>query len=170
MMGNINSIMDIRIGQGIDVHRFAAPAPNSTIILFGVPIPHTQALIGHSDADVGLHAITDALYGALAHGDIGHHFPPTDPQWHNTNSRVFLDHALLYCRDQGYQISNIDCTVVCEAPRINPHRSAIQTHLSNALSIALDRISIKATTSERMGFIGRGEGIAVFATALLITP
>jgi 2-C-methyl-D-erythritol 4-phosphate cytidylyltransferase/2-C-methyl-D-erythritol 2,4-cyclodiphosphate synthase len=156
---------DIRLGNGFDVHAFG---PGDQVILCGVPIPHPQGLVGHSDADVAMHAITDAIYGALADGDIGQHFPPSDPKWKGAASDIFLQHAARRARDRGFMISNIDCTLICEAPKIGPHAAAMRERIAAILSMDAGRISIKATTSERLGFAGRKEGIACMATALLV--
>ena len=157
---------DIRTGNGFDVHRFG---PGDHVMLCGVSIPHDRGLQGHSDADVGLHTITDAIYGALAEGDIGRHFPPSDPQWKGAGSRLFLEHAVALARARGYVISNIDCTLICEFPKIGPHAPAMTDTLSDITGLAPDRISSKATTSERLGFTGRGEGIAALATVTLVS-
>lgn len=157
--------MDIRLGNGFDVHRFE---PGDHVVLCGVKVPHDARLSGHSDADVGMHAITDALYGALAQGDIGRHFPPSDPQWKGADSVIFLRHAVSLATEAGFNISNIDCTLICETPKIGPHGDAMQTRLAEIISIDASRISVKATTSERLGFTGRKEGIAAIATAALI--
>ena len=157
--------MDIRLGNGFDVHAFE---PGDQVILCGVTIPHDKSLKGHSDADVGMHAITDAIYGALARGDIGQHFPPSDPQWKGANSDVFLRHAVDLAQQLGFAISNIDCTLICEFPKIGPHSQTMRHSLADIMSIELDRISVKATTSERLGFTGRGEGIACIATCALV--
>jgi 2-C-methyl-D-erythritol 4-phosphate cytidylyltransferase/2-C-methyl-D-erythritol 2,4-cyclodiphosphate synthase len=159
--------MDVRLGNGYDVHRFGA---GDEVILCGVPVAHDRGLQGHSDADVGLHAITDALYGALAEGDIGRHFPPSDPQWKGAASDIFLRHAAELARSKGYQISNVDCTLVCEFPKITPHAPAMRAAVAEILSIDISRVSIKATTSERLGFTGRSEGIAAIATACVVKP
>lgn len=159
--------MDIRLGNGYDVHRFG---PGDSVILCGVEIPHERTLQGHSDADVGMHAVTDAIYGALAQGDIGRHFPPSDPQWKGAASDIFLRHAANLARGMGYSISNIDCTLVCEYPKVGPHADDMQMVMAEILGISPDRVSIKATTSERLGFTGRGEGIAALATAALVKP
>ncbi|WP_137700527.1 bifunctional 2-C-methyl-D-erythritol 4-phosphate cytidylyltransferase/2-C-methyl-D-erythritol 2,4-cyclodiphosphate synthase [Marimonas lutisalis] len=159
--------MDIRLGNGYDVHRFG---PGDHVMLCGVAVPHDRGLQGHSDADVGMHAVTDAIYGALAMGDIGRHFPPSDPQWKGAASDIFLRHAADLARDNGFAISNIDCTLVCERPKIGPHAAAMQARMSAILDIAPERVSIKATTSERLGFTGREEGIAALATAALMKP
>ena len=157
--------MDIRLGNGFDVHAFM---PGDHVWLCGVKIPHDKALLGHSDADVGMHALTDAIYGALAQGDIGRHFPPSDPQWKGAESHIFLRHAAGLARDMGYRISNVDVTLVCERPKIGPHAPAMTERLAEITGIAPDRISVKATTSERLGFTGREEGIAAIATVTLI--
>lgn len=157
--------MDIRVGNGFDVHRFG---PGNCVIICGIKIPHARALQGHSDADVGLHALTDAIYGALAMGDIGRHFPPSDPQWKGAASHVFLRHAVGLASEKGYRISNMDVTLLCEYPKIGPHAAAMQAALSDITGIAPDRISVKATTTERLGFTGREEGIAAQATVTLV--
>ncbi|GFE50171.1 hypothetical protein So717_19240 [Roseobacter cerasinus] len=159
--------MDIRLGNGFDVHAFG---PGDHVTLCGVTVPHDRGLVGHSDADVGLHTITDAIYGALARGDIGQHFPPSDPQWKGTDSAVFLRHAVALARDLGFGLSNIDCTLICETPKIGPHAPAMRTRIAEIAGLEQDRISVKATTSERLGFTGRGEGIACLATAALVKP
>lgn len=157
--------MDIRLGNGFDVHRFG---PGDGVVLCGVRVPHAAGLEGHSDADVGLHAITDAIYGALAEGDIGQHFPPSDPQWKGADSTLFLRHAADRARDRGFRIANIDCTLICERPKIGPHAAAMRSVIAELLGLAADRVSVKATTSERLGFTGRGEGIAALATVALV--
>jgi 2-C-methyl-D-erythritol 4-phosphate cytidylyltransferase/2-C-methyl-D-erythritol 2,4-cyclodiphosphate synthase len=157
--------MDIRLGNGFDVHAFT---DGDHVWMCGVRIPHGKALLGHSDADVGMHAITDAIYGALADGDIGVHFPPSDPQWKGAASDIFLRHAVARAADRGYRVANVDCTLICEAPKISPHAAAMRAALAAITGIAEDRISVKATTSEKLGFTGRGEGIAAIATATLI--
>lgn len=157
--------MDIRMGNGFDVHRFG---PGNFVTLCGVDVEHDQALMGHSDADVALHAITDAIYGALADGDIGQHFPPSDASWSGADSKIFLDHAADRARARGYRISNIDCTLICERPKIGPHADAMRAKLGDYLALEMDRISLKATTSERLGFTGREEGIAALATTVLV--
>ena len=159
--------MDIRIGNGYDVHRFGA---GDHVMLCGVRVPHARGLQGHSDADVGLHAICDAVYGALAMGDIGRHFPPSDPQWKGAESHIFLRHAAALARENGFDISNIDLTLVCEQPKIGPLAAAMQSRLSEIAGLAEGRISVKATTSERLGFTGREEGIAALASVLLVAP
>ncbi|RBI85182.1 bifunctional 2-C-methyl-D-erythritol 4-phosphate cytidylyltransferase/2-C-methyl-D-erythritol 2,4-cyclodiphosphate synthase [Rhodosalinus halophilus] len=159
--------MDVRTGNGFDVHAFG---PGDHVILCGLRLPHDRGLRGHSDADVGMHALTDALYGALAEGDIGRHFPPSDPQWKGADSRLFLRHAAERVRARGYRLSGADVTLICERPKIGPHVSAMQAELAVELGIEPDRVSVKATTSERLGFTGREEGIAALATATLISP
>jgi len=159
--------MDIRSGQGFDVHAFTE---GDHVMLCGVRLAHDRALLGHSDADVGMHALTDAVYGALAAGDIGRHFPPSDPKWRGAASAIFLDHAAAMARDRGYRLSNADVTLICEAPKIGPHAGAMQDELARILGVEADRVSVKATTSERLGFTGRGEGIAALATVTLVKP
>ncbi|MEO8813032.1 MAG: bifunctional 2-C-methyl-D-erythritol 4-phosphate cytidylyltransferase/2-C-methyl-D-erythritol 2,4-cyclodiphosphate synthase [Caulobacteraceae bacterium] len=155
-----------RIGQGFDAHRFG---PGEAVWLCGVRIAHDRALIGHSDADAGLHAVTDALLGAIGEGDIGDHFPPTDPRWRGAASDVFLTHAAGLIAARGGRVINVDVTLICEAPKIKPHRPAMRERLADILGIALDRVSIKATTTEGMGFCGRGEGLAAQAVACVET-
>ncbi|WP_170338866.1 bifunctional 2-C-methyl-D-erythritol 4-phosphate cytidylyltransferase/2-C-methyl-D-erythritol 2,4-cyclodiphosphate synthase [Ruegeria arenilitoris] len=163
----LRSDMDVRLGNGYDVHRFG---PGDHVILCGVEVPHDRGLQGHSDADVGMHAVTDAIYGALAQGDIGQHFPPSDPQWKGAASEIFLRHAVDLAARMGFRISNIDCTLVCEYPKIGPHAAAMRQKMSEIMGLEADRVSIKATTSERLGFTGRKEGIAAIATACLVKP
>lgn len=158
--------MDVRLGNGYDVHRFG---PGDHVVLCGVEVAHPRGLQGHSDADVGMHAITDALYGALAEGDIGQHFPPSDPQWKGAASEIFLRHAVGRVAERGYRIANVDCTLVCERPKIGPHAEAMREALAAIMGLDAERISVKATTSERLGFTGREEGIAAIATAALVT-
>lgn len=159
------SPMDIRLGNGFDVHAFC---PGDHLWLCGVQISHTRGLLGHSDADVGMHALTDAIYGALAAGDIGRHFPPSDPQWKGAASHIFLNHAITLARSRGFTLSNADITLICEQPKIGPHASAMQTELARIMAVDPARISVKATTSEHLGFTGREEGIAAIATAALV--
>ena len=135
-----------------------------------MPVPHTRALAGHSDADVGLHAITDALLGAIADGDIGSHFPPSDPQWRGASSDRFLTHARDLVAARGGTIDHVDVTIICEAPKVGPHRDAMRMRLAGLLCVPLRRISVKATTTERLGFAGRGEGIAAQAVATIRLP
>ncbi|MEM8791136.1 MAG: bifunctional 2-C-methyl-D-erythritol 4-phosphate cytidylyltransferase/2-C-methyl-D-erythritol 2,4-cyclodiphosphate synthase [Pseudomonadota bacterium] len=157
--------MDIRIGHGFDVHRFCE---GDHVMLCGVKVPHSHGLQGHSDADVGLHSLADAIYGALAEGDIGTHFPPSDPQWKGAESHVFLSHAADLVRERGGRIANLDVTLLCERPKIGPHASAMKVRLSEISSVDPSRISIKATTMEKMGFVGREEGMGCMATACVI--
>lgn len=157
--------MDIRLGNGFDVHRFC---DGDHVVLCGVSVPHSRGLDGHSDADVGMHAVTDAIYGALAMGDIGQHFPPSDPQWKGAASHIFLEHAVKMAADHGFSISNIDCTLICEMPKIGPHAVTMRREMARIMSMDMGRVSVKATTSERLGFTGRGEGIAAIATATLV--
>ncbi|MFD1795688.1 bifunctional 2-C-methyl-D-erythritol 4-phosphate cytidylyltransferase/2-C-methyl-D-erythritol 2,4-cyclodiphosphate synthase [Paracoccus aurantiacus] len=161
----LGDAMDIRLGNGFDVHAFE---DGDHVTLCGVRIAHDRTLKGHSDADVGMHALTDAIYGALAEGDIGRHFPPSDPQWKGADSAVFLAHAGDLARSRGFSIGNADVTLICEAPKIGPHAGDMQSRLAEILGIEAARISVKATTSERLGFTGRGEGIAAIATATLM--
>ncbi|MFN3642172.1 MAG: bifunctional 2-C-methyl-D-erythritol 4-phosphate cytidylyltransferase/2-C-methyl-D-erythritol 2,4-cyclodiphosphate synthase [Gemmobacter sp.] len=158
--------MDVRVGNGFDVHAFG---PGDHVWLCGVAVPHGAGLVGHSDADVGMHALTDALYGALSEGDIGRHFPPSDPQWKGADSRIFLAHAADLARTRGYRIAQADVTLICERPKVGPHAGAMQAALAGILGIAPDRVSVKATTTERLGFAGREEGIAALATATLVS-
>jgi 2-C-methyl-D-erythritol 4-phosphate cytidylyltransferase/2-C-methyl-D-erythritol 2,4-cyclodiphosphate synthase len=161
----LGETMDIRTGQGFDVHAFA---PGDAVILCGVHVPHDKKLKGHSDADVGMHALTDAIYGALAEGDIGQHFPPTDPEWKGAASDIFLRHATARAAARGFAIANVDVTLICEQPKIGPHAGAMRAELARIIGIGADRVSVKATTSERLGFTGREEGIAALALATLV--
>jgi 2-C-methyl-D-erythritol 4-phosphate cytidylyltransferase/2-C-methyl-D-erythritol 2,4-cyclodiphosphate synthase len=154
----------MRIGTGFDVHGFE---PGDAVILCGVRIPHTRKLEGHSDADAGWHALTDAILGAAALGDIGDHFPPSDPQWKGANSLVFLKHAVKLAADRGLKVVNADITLLCEKPKIAPHREAMRAATAEALGIDIGRVSIKATTTEKLGFLGREEGIAAQASVLM---
>ncbi len=156
-----------RIGQGFDVHAFGA---GDAVWLCGVRIAHGQGLVGHSDADVGLHALTDALLGAIGEGDIGDHFPPTDPKWKGADSSVFLRHAAALVRDGGGEIVNVDVTLICEAPKIKPHREAMRARIADLLGLDVGRVSVKATTTEQLGFTGRGEGMAAQAVAAVSAP
>ncbi|MDZ4134607.1 MAG: bifunctional 2-C-methyl-D-erythritol 4-phosphate cytidylyltransferase/2-C-methyl-D-erythritol 2,4-cyclodiphosphate synthase [Paracoccaceae bacterium] len=157
--------MDIRMGNGFDVHAFCA---GDHLWLCGVRIAHERGLLGHSDADVGMHALSDAIYGALAMGDIGQHFPPSDPQWKGAASHIFLRHAVELAATRGYQIANVDVTLICERPKIGPHAGAMRAALAAIMGVDMERVSVKATTSERLGFTGREEGIAALATAALV--
>jgi len=161
----LESQMDIRTGNGFDVHAFG---PGDHVMLCGVKIDHNQGLVGHSDADVGMHTVTDAIYGALAMGDIGQHFPPSDPQWKGAASHIFLTHAADLARSHGFTLTHVDCTLICEHPKVGPHAAAMRDVMAMYLGIDADRVSVKATTSERLGFTGRGEGIACMATATLV--
>ena len=160
-------LSDIRVGQGYDVHAFEE---GDHVWLGGVAIPHTKKLLGHSDADVLMHAVTDAIFGALADGDIGSHFPPSDPQWKGAASHIFLAYAAERVRARGGMIAHIDGTVVAERPKVGPHRDAIRAKLAEIMGMPVDRVAVKATTSERLGFTGREEGIAALATATVRLP
>lgn len=157
--------MDVRMGNGYDVHAFCE---GDGVWLCGIKVPHHKALLGHSDADVGMHALTDAIYGALAEGDIGQHFPPSDPQWKGADSQIFLKHAADLARTRGFTITSADVTLVCERPKIGPHAVAMRQALAAIMNVDVARVSVKATTSERLGFTGREEGIAALATAVLV--
>ncbi|MGI8840652.1 MAG: bifunctional 2-C-methyl-D-erythritol 4-phosphate cytidylyltransferase/2-C-methyl-D-erythritol 2,4-cyclodiphosphate synthase [Caulobacteraceae bacterium] len=156
-----------RIGQGFDAHRFG---PGDAVWLCGVRIDHDQSLIGHSDADAGLHALTDALLGAIGEGDIGDHFPPTDPRWKDAPSSLFLTHAAELIAARGGGVVNVDVTLICERPRIKPHRDAMRARLSDLLGLRSDQVSVKATTTEAMGFTGRQEGLAAQAVVSVDFP
>lgn len=158
---------DIRVGQGVDAHAFG---PGDRVMICGVEIPHSAGLVGHSDADVGLHAVTDALLGAIAAGDIGMHFPPSDPRWRGAASDQFLRHAADLVQARGGAIAAVDVTIICERPKIGPHRAAMVERVAAILAIAPDRVGIKATTTDRLGFTGRGEGIAAQAVATVRLP
>ncbi|MFG1479542.1 bifunctional 2-C-methyl-D-erythritol 4-phosphate cytidylyltransferase/2-C-methyl-D-erythritol 2,4-cyclodiphosphate synthase [Xanthobacter sp. V4C-4] len=158
---------DVRTGSGFDVHAFA---PGDHVMLGGVAIPHAFALAGHSDADVGLHALTDAVLGALGEGDIGAHFPPSDPQWKGASSDRFLAHAAQRVAARGGRIAHLDLTLICEAPKVGPHREAIRAAVARIAGVPLGRVSVKATTTEKLGFTGRREGIAALATATVRLP
>lgn len=155
----------MRIGHGYDVHRFGA---GNFITLGGLQIPHTQGLIAHSDGDVLLHALTDALLGAAALGDIGQHFPDTDPQFKGADSRALLRHALALVLGKGWKVANVDATIVAQAPKMAPHITAMRECIAADLQVTLDQVNVKATTTEKLGFVGREEGIAVHAVALLM--
>ena len=161
----LGKTMDIRLGNGFDVHAFG---PGDHVWLCGIQIAHDAGLVGHSDADVGMHALTDAIYGALAEGDIGRHFPPSDPQWKGADSAIFLKHAADLARQRGFSFGNADVTLICEAPKIGPHAAAMQARLAEIMGVEEARISVKATTSEQLGFTGRREGIASIATVALM--
>jgi len=158
---------ETRVGQGFDVHAFA---PGDGLWLCGVRIPHSAGLTGHSDADVALHALADAIYGALAEGDIGQHFPPSEPQWKGAASKVFLAHAVERVRARGGRIVHLDVTLICEAPKIGPHREAMRARIAEIAGLDIGRVAVKATTTERLGFTGRAEGIACLAAATLRLP
>ena len=162
-----STLSDVRTGTGIDVHAFGA---GDRVIIGGISIPFERALTGHSDADVGLHALTDALLGALADGDIGSHFPPSDPQWRGASSDRFLQFACQRVRGCGGMIAHLDLTIMCEAPKIGPHRDAMRASIARIAGIDIGRVAVKATTSEQLGFTGRGEGIAAYATATIRLP
>lgn len=153
-----------RVGQGFDAHRWG---PGTSVWLCGVEIAHDQTLIGHSDADAGLHALTDAILGAMGDGDIGDHFPPTDPRWKGVSSDRFLSHAIERLTARGGRLVNVDVTLICERPKVKPHRQAMRERLADLLSLPLDAVSVKATTTEAMGFTGRGEGLAAQALATI---
>lgn len=155
----------IRIGQGLDVHAFG---DGDHIMLGGVRVPHDRGVLAHSDGDVVIHALCDAMLGALSLGDIGQHFPPSDPQWKGADSLAFLRHCNALVRARGWQLGNADITVICEKPKVGPHALAMRERLASELNLALDAVSIKATTSETLGFTGRGEGIAAMAACLLV--
>lgn len=159
------ALPDVRTGNGYDVHQLV---PGDGVTLCGVFIPHAQALSGHSDADVALHALTDALLATCGAGDIGDHFPPSDPQWRGAASRIFLEHAAKIVRNAGGVIMNADISLIAEEPKIGPHRQTMREKLSEILEISLERCSVKATTNEKIGFVGRGEGIAAIATATVV--
>ncbi|MEG3191948.1 2-C-methyl-D-erythritol 2,4-cyclodiphosphate synthase [Lysobacter sp. D1-1-M9] len=157
--------MNIRIGQGFDVHAFG---DGDHLMLGGVRVPHSRGIVAHSDGDVVIHALCDAMLGALALGDIGQHFPPGDARWQGADSRAFLRHCTGLVSERGWRVGNADITVVCERPKVAPHAPAMREVLASDLGVALDALSIKATTSERLGFTGRGEGIAAMAVCLLV--
>jgi 2-C-methyl-D-erythritol 4-phosphate cytidylyltransferase/2-C-methyl-D-erythritol 2,4-cyclodiphosphate synthase len=158
---------DIRTGNGYDVHAFAE---GDHVWLGGVKIAHDRGVTGHSDADVALHALVDAILGALADGDIGFHFPPSDPQWKGASSDRFLEFAVERVAKRGGRVVNLDLTIVCEAPKVGPHRDAMRARIAEIAGISVDRVGVKATTSEKLGFTGRREGIAAMATATIRLP
>ncbi len=158
---------DIRVGKGYDVHKFE---DGDHVWLCGVKIPHAMSLKGHSDADVAMHALTDALYGAMAEGDIGRHFPPTEAKWKGAASDIFLKHAVSMVGERGGMIASVDITIICEAPKIGPHSDAMCTRLADIMDMDISRVSVKATTTEKLGFTGRGEGIAAEAIATVRLP
>ena len=157
--------MTVRIGTGFDVHAFG---DGDHVMLGGVRVPHSRGVLAHSDGDVVIHALCDAMLGALALGDIGRHFPPSDPQWKDADSRAFLRHCNALLRERGWKLGNADVTVICERPKVGPHADAMRALLAQDLGVDIDAISIKATTTETLGFTGRGEGIAAQAACLLV--
>ncbi|MTI16098.1 bifunctional 2-C-methyl-D-erythritol 4-phosphate cytidylyltransferase/2-C-methyl-D-erythritol 2,4-cyclodiphosphate synthase [Rhodobacteraceae bacterium RKSG542] len=159
--------METRVGQGFDVHAFEE---GTAVILGGLAIPHDKKLKGHSDADVALHALTDALFGAIADGDIGLHFPPSDPHWKGAESDIFLKHAVNKVKQRGGRIVHLDLTIICEAPKIGPHRQALRENIAKICGLPVGRVAVKATTSEKLGFTGRQEGIAAMASATVMLP
>lgn len=156
-----------RIGQGFDVHAFGE---GDHVMLGGVRVAHDRGIVAHSDGDVVLHALCDAILGAAALGDIGRHFPPSDPQWKGADSRAFLRHCDRLVRELGWRVGNADITVICERPKIGPHAEAMRRLIAEDLGIGIDAVSVKATTTEKLGFTGRGEGIAAQAVCLLVAP
>ena len=164
---DLPKMIDVRVGNGFDVHAIGS---GQGIMLFGCFVPCGFSLIGHSDADVGLHSITDALLGTIADADIGYHFSPKDEQWRGADSEKFLTHAAQKVQDQGLQITHVDATVICEAPKVSPFRDQMRQRVADILKIDLSRVSIKATTTEKLGFCGRGEGIACMATTTIVRP
>lgn len=163
----VASLADLRVGNGVDVHAFG---PGDHVMLCGVRIPHDRGLTGHSDADVAIHAIVDAILGALSDGDIGAHFSPNDPRWRGAASEQFLTFAVERVRARGGRIAHLDLSIVCEAPRLDVHRDAMRERIAAIADVAVERVAVKATTSEKLGFTGRGEGIAAFATATVRLP
>lgn len=156
----------MRIGSGFDVHAFGA---GDHVVLGGIRIAHSHGLLAHSDGDVLIHAICDALLGALALGDIGVHFPPSNPRWKDADSTLLLAQCMVMVRDRGFELANLDATLICEFPKINPHVAAMRARLAEVMQCDIGRISVKATTTEKLGFTGRGEGIAAQAIVLLET-
>jgi 2-C-methyl-D-erythritol 2,4-cyclodiphosphate synthase len=159
--------VSVRIGSGYDVHAFG---DGDHVMLGGVRVPHDRGLVAHSDGDVVLHALCDAILGALALGDIGVHFPPSDDRWKGADSRVLLRHCVALAAARGWAVGNIDATVICERPKVGPHALAMREAIAADLGVVLDAVSVKATTSEQLGFIGRGEGIAAMAVASVDLP
>jgi 2-C-methyl-D-erythritol 2,4-cyclodiphosphate synthase len=157
--------MNIRIGQGFDVHAFG---DGDHVVIGGVRIPHERGVVAHSDGDVAIHALCDAMLGALALGDIGQHFPPSDVRWKDANSRDFLRHCNDLIAQRGWGVGNADITIVCERPKIGPHAQAMRECMAADMGVGIDAVSVKATTSEKLGFTGRGEGIAAQAVVLLV--
>ena len=154
----------LRIGQGYDVHAFG---PGDHVVLGGVRVPHAKGIVAHSDGDVLIHALCDAILGALALGDIGQHFPPSDPQWKGADSRRFLAHCVALAAERGWRVGNVDATVIGERPKVGPHAAAIRAALAADLGVEVDAVSVKATTTEKLGFTGREEGLAAMAVVLL---
>ncbi len=167
MTQSLPSIPDVRLGHGVDVH---ATEPGEGVWLLGIFIPASFRLIGHSDADVGLHSLCDAIFGAISDGDIGQHFPPTDPQWKGADSKIFLQYAGEKVKEKGAILTHVDVTILGECPKISPHRQHMQQTVAQILKIDPNRVSIKATTTEKLGFIGRGEGLMAMATATVVFP
>lgn len=163
----MTKLMSPRVGTGFDVHVLTEGRP---LFLCGIEVPHDRGLAGHSDADVGIHALCDAIYGAMADGDIGRHFPPSQAQWKDADSARFLRHAAQRVAERGGRIAHVDVTLICERPKIAPHAAAMRARLADLMGIAVDRVSVKATTTERLGFTGRGEGIAAQAAATVLLP
>ena len=161
------ALTDVRVGQGFDVHAFVE---GDAVWLGGVKIPHTHKLDGHSDADVVIHALCDAIYGALGDGDIGAHFPPSEEKWRGAASSIFLEHAAARVRARGGAIAHLDVNLVCEAPRVGPHRDAMRARIAEIAGITIDRVGVKATTAEKLGFVGRREGVACMALATVRLP
>jgi 2-C-methyl-D-erythritol 4-phosphate cytidylyltransferase/2-C-methyl-D-erythritol 2,4-cyclodiphosphate synthase len=162
-----NHFPDVRVGTGYDVHSFV---PGDFVTLCGVKIAYEAKLNGHSDSDVALHALTDALLATCAAGDIGTHFPPSDMKWKGAASRIFVEHAVSIIRQNGGKIANLDITLICEAPKVGPHREAMVLAISSMTGVQINRISVKATTNEKLGFIGRKEGIAAIASVSVVFP
>jgi 2-C-methyl-D-erythritol 4-phosphate cytidylyltransferase/2-C-methyl-D-erythritol 2,4-cyclodiphosphate synthase len=158
---------DIRTGSGFDVHRFA---PGDHVMICGIAVPHSHALEGHSDADVGLHALTDAILGCTGEGDIGSHFPPTDPRWRGADSALFLQHAIQGVKNRGGMVAHLDVTIICERPKISPHRARMAARIAEIAGLRPDQVSVKATTTEGLGFTGRREGIAAQGIATVRLP
>ena len=160
--------MNVRIGHGFDVHAFDVHGSGDHVMLGGVRVPHARGVLAHSDGDVVLHALCDAMLGALALGDIGRHFPPSDPQWKGADSLAFLRHCDGLARAGGWSVGNADITVICERPKVGPHAQAMREAIATDLGIDVEAVSVKATTTEALGFTGRGEGVAAQAVCLLV--
>lgn len=158
---------DIRIGNGYDVHQLKEGLP---LVLGGVKIPHSKGCVAHSDGDVAIHALCDSILGALALGDIGHHFPDSSEEFHNIDSKILLERVMNLAKSKNYSIGNIDITIACQSPKLAPFISEMRSTLAKILFVEVDRVSVKATTTEHLGFVGREEGIEAFATALLVMP